>query len=125
MSKQPLMITGRICRAHHRALKLKSQTGVNSMSLDKNDIEKIAHLARITLSDEDVPGYAESLSSILKLVEQMDAVNTDDVEPMAHPHAAFQRLREDVVTEENQREHFQQITPNVEDGLYLVPKVLD
>ena len=95
------------------------------MSLDKNDVEKIAHLARITLSDEDVPGYVESLSSILKLVEQMDAVNTENVVPMAHPHAAFQRLRADVVTEENQREHFQQITPNVEDGLYLVPKVLD
>ncbi len=95
------------------------------MSLDKNDVEKIAHLARIAIADEDVPGYAESLSSILKLVEQMDAVDTDNVTPMAHPHAAFQRLREDVVTEENQREHFQKISSNVENGLYLVPKVLD
>ena len=95
------------------------------MSLDKNDVEKIAHLARISISDEDVPGYAESLSSILNLVEQMDAVDTENVSPMAHPHAAYQRLREDVVTEENQREHFQKITTNVEDGLYLVPKVLD
>jgi len=55
----------------------------------------------------------------------MDAVDTENVSPMAHPHAAFQRLREDVVTETNQREHFQQTTPHVEKGLYLVPKVLD
>ena len=95
------------------------------MSLDKNDVEKIAHLARIAIAEEDVPGYADSLSSILNLVEQMDAVNTDDVTPMAHPHAAYQRLREDTVTEENQREHFQKVTDHVEDGLYLVPKVLD
>lgn len=95
------------------------------MSLDKNDVEKIAHLARIAIAEEDVPGYAESLSSILNLVEQMDAVNTNDVTPMAHPHAAYQRLREDAVTEENQREHFQKVTSNIENGLYLVPKVLD
>ena len=95
------------------------------MSLDKTDVEKIAHLARITIAEEDIPGYAQSLSSILTLVEQMDAVDTDNVIPMAHPHAAFQRLREDVVTEENQREHFQKTTSNVEKGLYLVPKVLD
>lgn len=95
------------------------------MSLDKNDVEKIAHLARIAIVEEDVSGYVESLSSILKLVEQMNAVDTDNVTPMAHPHAAFQRLREDVVTEENQREHFQKISSNVEKGLYLVPKVLD
>jgi aspartyl-tRNA(Asn)/glutamyl-tRNA(Gln) amidotransferase subunit C len=95
------------------------------MSLDKNDVEKIAHLARIAIADEDIPGYAESLSSILKLVEQMDAINTDNVVPMAHSQDAYQRLREDIVTEENQREHFQKITANVENGLYLVPKVLD
>lgn len=95
------------------------------MSLDKNDVEKIAHLARLAIADEDIPGYAGSLSSILQLVEQMDAVDTENVLPMAHPQDAHQRLREDVVTEENQREHFQQITENVENGLYLVPKVLD
>jgi len=95
------------------------------MSLDKKGVEKIAHLARISIADEDIPGYAASLSSILELVEQMDAMDTENVTPMAHPHAAYQRLREDVVTEENQREHFQQITTNAENGLYLVPKVLD
>ena len=95
------------------------------MSLDKKGVEKIAHLARIAIAEEDIPGYAASLSSILQLVEQMDAVDTENVTPMAHPHATYQRLREDVVTEENQREHFQKITPHVEDGLYLVPRVLD
>ncbi|MCK5721021.1 MAG: Asp-tRNA(Asn)/Glu-tRNA(Gln) amidotransferase subunit GatC [Gammaproteobacteria bacterium] len=95
------------------------------MSLDKNDVEKIAHLARLAIADEDIPGYAGSLSSILQLVEQMDAVDTKNVLPMAHPQDAHQRLREDVVTEKNQREHFQKITENVENGLYLVPKVLD
>ena len=95
------------------------------MSLDKNGVEKIAHLARLAIAEEDIPGYAQSLSSILQLVEQMDAVDTENVLPMAHPQDAYQRLRDDVVTEENQREHFQQITENVENGLYLVPKVLD
>lgn len=95
------------------------------MSLDKNDVEKIAHLARVAIADEDIPSYAESLSSILNLVEQMDAVDTENVTPMAHPHAAYQRLREDAVTEQNQRDHFQKISTHVEDGLYLVPKVIE
>jgi aspartyl-tRNA(Asn)/glutamyl-tRNA(Gln) amidotransferase subunit C len=95
------------------------------MSLDQNDVEKIAHLARIAIADKDVPGYVESLGNILKLVDQMNEVDTNNVTPMSHPHAAYQRLREDVVTEANQREHFQQITTHVENGLYLVPKVLD
>ena len=95
------------------------------MSLDKNDVEKIAHLARLSLDEKDIPGYAGSLSSILEFVEQMNAVDTENVAPMAHPHDAFQRLREDVVTEENQREHFQKIAPEVEDGLYLVPQVIE
>jgi len=95
------------------------------MSLDKNDVEKIAHLARLAIAEDDIPGYATSLSSILELVEQMNAVDTDNISPMAHPQEAFQRLREDVVTEENQREHFQEIAPEVEKGLYLVPQVIE
>ena len=95
------------------------------MSLDKQDVEKIAHLARLAINDEDVPTYAQNLSSILDLVEQMNSVDTDDVEPMAHPTDAVQRLREDEVRETNQREHFQSIAPPVEDGLYLVPKVIE
>ena len=95
------------------------------MSLDKNDVEKIAHLARLAIAEDDIPGYAGSLSSILELVEQMDAVDTENVTPMAHPQDAFQRLREDIVTEVNQREHFQEIAPDVERGLYLVPQVIE
>ena len=95
------------------------------MSLDKTDVEKIAHLARLAIAEDDIPGYAQNLSSILDLVEQMNAVNTDDVIPMAHPLDAHQRLREDKVTETNQREHFQQVASAVENGLYLVPKVIE
>ena len=95
------------------------------MSLQKEDIEKIAHLARLAISDEDVPKYAHNLSNILELVEQMSAVDTEGVTPMAHPFDAHQRLRADVVTEENQREHFQENAPQVEDGLFLVPQVIE
>lgn len=95
------------------------------MSLDKQDVEKIAHLARLGINDADVSAYAQNLSSILDLVEQMNSVDTDNVEPMAHPTDAVQRLREDEVRESNQRECFQKIAPQVEDGLYLVPKVIE
>ena len=95
------------------------------MSLQKEDVEKIAHLARLAISDEDVAGYAHNLSNILNLVEQMSSVDTSGVTPMAHPLDACQRLRNDEVTETNQREHFQSIAPQVEAGLYLVPKVIE
>ncbi len=95
------------------------------MALEREDVHTIAHLARLAIEDEDVPAYAENLSNILALVEQMSAVDTRGVEPMAHPLAMVQRLREDEVTEENQREHFQQHAPAVENGLYLVPKVIE
>jgi aspartyl-tRNA(Asn)/glutamyl-tRNA(Gln) amidotransferase subunit C len=95
------------------------------MSLDAKEVEKIAHLARLAISAADVPEYARNLSRILDLVEQMNAVNTDDVTPMAHPLELSQRLRPDQVTESDQREHFQAIAPRVEDGLYLVPKVIE
>jgi aspartyl-tRNA(Asn)/glutamyl-tRNA(Gln) amidotransferase subunit C len=95
------------------------------MSLEKSDVEKIAHLARLAIDEKDVPEYARNLSNILDLVEQMSAVDTDNVKPMAHPLDATQRLRVDEVTESNQREHFQEIAPSVEDGLYLVPKVIE
>lgn len=95
------------------------------MSLQKKDVEKIAHLARLAMDDSQAEEYARSLSNILTLVERMGAVNTDHVQPMAHPQDMHQRLRADEVTETNQREHFQAIAPQVEDGLYLVPKVIE
>ncbi len=95
------------------------------MALDKSDVENIAHLARLAIGEEDIPAYAENLSNILSLVEQMNSVDTSGVAPMAHPLDMAQRLREDVVSEENQREHLQAHAPAVENGLFLVPKVIE
>ena len=95
------------------------------MSLQHSDIEKIAHLARLAIAEEDIPRYARELSNILQMVEQMNGVDTRTVVPMAHPMEAGQRLRSDQVTETDQREQFQAIAPQVEAGLYLVPKVIE
>ena len=95
------------------------------MSLDADEVKKIALLARLQIDDSDIPSYVTNLSNILGLVAQMEAVNTDGVMPMSHPQEAVQRLREDVVSEENQREAFQKIAPATDDGLYLVPKVIE
>ena len=95
------------------------------MSLTKTDIEKIAWLARLAIAGEDIPHYASDLSNILELVEQMNAVDTRGILPLAHPLEITTRLREDRVTEQDQREHFQSIAPEVEDGHYLVPKVIE
>jgi len=95
------------------------------MALDPREVEKIAHLARLAIRDEDIPEYATNISNILGLVEQMNQVDTSDVVPMAHPLDMPQRLRPDAVTEGDQRERFQSIAPQVEAGLYLVPKVIE
>ncbi len=95
------------------------------MALDRDEVEKIAHLARIKVDDNNIPVYAESLNSILGLVEQLQAANTDNIEPMAHPLDATQRLRPDTVTESDHRDEYQKIAPATEDGLFLVPKVIE
>ena len=95
------------------------------MSLQKKDVENIAHLARLSINENDVSAYAENLSSILNLVGQMSSIDTSGITPMAHPMDATQRLRPDVVTESDQRDNFQRNAPLVEDGLFLVPKVID
>jgi aspartyl-tRNA(Asn)/glutamyl-tRNA(Gln) amidotransferase subunit C len=95
------------------------------MSLDRSDVEKIARLARLAISEEEKGRYAQDLSSILHLVEQMNAVDTDRVTPMAHPLHMVQRLRADDPTERDQRELFQRLAPATEDGLFLVPKVIE
>ncbi len=95
------------------------------MSLTAEDVNKIAHLARLGIDSQDVGSYTKDLSGMLALMAKMGEANTDGVEPMAHPLDQVQRLRADVVTESNQREHFQAIAPKVEDGLYLVPKVIE
>ncbi len=95
------------------------------MALTKQEVHKIAYLARLKIDESDVPQYARQLSDILDFVAQMDAVDTAGVEPLAHPLDATQRLRPDEVTETNQRERFQAIAPQVENGLYLVPRVIE
>jgi len=98
--------------------------GVN-VTISRADIEKVAVLARIRLDDEQIPALENDLSNILSLVDQLSAANTDNVEPLAHPLDAVQRLRADEVTESNQREAFQAIAPATESGLYLVPRVIE
>jgi len=95
------------------------------MSLDRTDVEKIAHLARLAISDDEKDRYAADLSNILNLVEQMNAVDTSTVVPMAHPLHMVQRMRADEPSEQDQRDLFQSIAPATEDGLYLVPKVIE
>jgi aspartyl-tRNA(Asn)/glutamyl-tRNA(Gln) amidotransferase subunit C len=95
------------------------------MSLDSKEVGKIAWLARLGVDESEFDNYARNLSDILVFVEQLNTVDTTGIEPMAHPLDASQRLRADQVTETDQREAFQAIAPNVEAGLYLVPKVIE
>jgi aspartyl-tRNA(Asn)/glutamyl-tRNA(Gln) amidotransferase subunit C len=95
------------------------------MSLQRADVQKIAHLARLAVSDAEADALVRDLSNILDLVAQMDAVDTDQVAPMAHPMDMSQRLRPDQVTETDRREAFQAHAPAVERGLFLVPKVIE
>ncbi|HUT41706.1 MAG TPA: Asp-tRNA(Asn)/Glu-tRNA(Gln) amidotransferase subunit GatC [Gammaproteobacteria bacterium] len=95
------------------------------MALDAADVEKIAHLARLGIEAQDVPEYSRNLSDILAFVEQLNAVDTSGVEPLAHPLEATQRLRADIVSETDERTAFQAVAPQTEAGLYLVPKVIE
>ncbi|CAD5107994.1 Asp-tRNA(Asn)/Glu-tRNA(Gln) amidotransferase subunit GatC [Zestomonas carbonaria] len=95
------------------------------MALERSEVEKIAHLARLGLDEADLPRTTETLNNILGLIDQMQAVDTDGIEPLAHPLEATQRLRPDVVTETDRRDAYQAIAPAVENGLYLVPKVIE
>lgn len=95
------------------------------MSLNSADIKRIAHLARIEVNDAEADATLKKLTGILTLIEQMQAVDTTGIEPMSHSQDVTQRLRDDVVTETNQRELYQSIAPAVEEGLYLVPKVIE
>lgn len=95
------------------------------MALDKTEVEKIAHLARLHISESEAEEVTTRITDILTLIDQMQSVDTEAVEPLAHPVDVVQRLRVDAVTEENQRDNLQQLAPASEDGLYLVPKVLD
>lgn len=95
------------------------------MAVDEDTVRAMAHLARVQIDPDRVAGYATEMSNVLALAEQMEEVETSDVEPMAHPTHAVQRLRDDVVLEGNEREQFQEIAPETNDGYYLVPQVIE
>ena len=95
------------------------------MTLKSDDVRSIAHLARLHIEEDAVDDYVEDLSRILALVDQMNQVDSHAVKPLSNPHDASQRLRADEVTEGNQRDKFQQIAPDVADGLYRVPRVIE
>ena len=95
------------------------------MALTLEDMNKIAHLARAGLSDDEKILYTDSLNNILGLIDELQAVNTTGIEPLAHALEVTQPLRADIVTEQNQRDAYQAIAPAVQDGLYLVPKVME
>ena len=95
------------------------------MALDNTDVEKIAHLARLQINTSDIAEVTDRITNILTMIDQMQNVDTASVTPMAHPFDAVQRLRPDQVTEHNQRDALQQIAPATQDGLYLVPKVIE
>ena len=95
------------------------------MTLSFDDVRRIADLAYIETNEEEAHVVLSQLSDIFNLIEQMQAVDTSGVEPMSHAQDVTQRLRDDIVTESDQRERFQVIAPQVEEGLYLVPKVIE
>ena len=96
------------------------------MSLTRKDVENIAHLARLAITEAEMPVYVDSLSKILSFVEQLNAADTGAVEPMAHPlKGQVQRMRADEVADADQHEKYQRNAARVEAGLYLVPKVIE
>ena len=95
------------------------------MSLSLDDVKRIAHLARIRVSEDEAGQYQDQLNGIFALIEEMQSVDTTGVQPMSHARDVFQRLRDDRVTEPDRRAAFQAVAPQVEAGLYLVPKVIE
>ena len=95
------------------------------MSITPENINHISRLARLKTDDEKSGFYAEQLSRIMELVEQMNRIDTQGIEPMSHPQDAALRLRADDITKENLRDKLQAIAPEAEDGFYLVPKVIE
>ena len=96
------------------------------MSLTRQDVEKIAHLARLSITEQEMPVYVTSLSSIVDFVDELSRTRIGDVEPMAHPlDGQHQRLRADVVSETDHHEKYQANAPAVQAGLYVVPRVIE
>lgn len=95
------------------------------MSISSDEVRKVAHLARLDVPTPQLGEHAAQLSTILELVEQLAGADTHQVPPLAHPIEANQRLRADEVTETDQRRRFQALAPQAQDGLYLVPRVIE
>jgi len=96
------------------------------MSLTRQDVEKIAHLARLSITEQEMPVYVTSLSSIVNFVDELSRAHVGQVEPMAHPlDGQHQRLRADLVSETDNREKYQANAPAVQAGLYVVPRVIE
>ena len=95
------------------------------MALSDDQVRRLARLARIAIRPEDSAPVVERLNRVLGLIDQLRAVDTAGIEPIAHALDVVQRLRADEVSEENQRDRYQAVAPAVQDGLYLVPKVIE
>ena len=95
------------------------------MALTPDKISSLAHLARLGIEPDALAPLADDLSNVLDLVEQLQAIDTDGVEPMAHPASASLWLREDEVTESDQRDTLQAPAPSTQDGYFLVPRVIE
>ena len=95
------------------------------MSLSLADVEKVARLARLAMNDQEIQAAQAQLNNIFGLIAEMQAVDTTGIEPMSHAQDVAQRLRPDVVSEADQRAAFQSVAPQVEQGLYLVPQVIE
>ena len=95
------------------------------MGFNKSELTKVAQLARLEVTESEIEVVSERISEILRLIDQMQSINTDSVAPMSHPFDGTQVLRSDVITEQNSRDELQKLAPSVEKGLFLVPKVLE
>ena len=95
------------------------------MTIDKRDIEKLSQLARITISPDSIEPVTDRINKVLNMVDQLQSIDTSNIAPMSHPLDAVQRLRADEVTETNERDTLMENAPAKEDGLFLVPRVID
>ena len=121
----PTWVAGNISLREYQSFRNTIDGLEFEVSLSKEQVQHIALLARLSLDEKDIDDVVEKLSSIVDFVDQLQAAPTDDVMPMAHPMDMTQRLRADAVTESNERDKIQQNAPSVQDGLYMVPKVLE
>ncbi len=95
------------------------------MALSPEQIHKIAHLAKLSIDDDSMAEISSQLDNIMTLIDHMEQADTDDVEPLSHPQDPVLRLREDEVTDQDRRDDFMKLTTHSQDGLYLVPRVIE